>query len=248
MRILLVTGIAEELNLLFDRHTFDYQTDIRAYRSQEHRNLFATTSGPGLSRRRELRKLMEVLQPDLILNAGLVGILNIGDRAKPGELIKLNTIIDASENLIYPGGPGSDTLVTIDAPLFALHRKMELYYEYNHARAYDMEAGKLLRFTGGIESISTKTTVIFCKTVGDLALEADIYKNESLLHGWSRAGIVKKMKIFWSFPGGPLGLRRLRRAKEFALEGLTEQIDQKIIRLIESGNIPHNMDSVFIPH
>ena len=248
MKILIVTGIKEELRPILEQHPFDFDKQYRFYRSKETPSIYAGTLGPGLKRTRDLEKFLTFFEPEVIINAGLVGILNDDDPLQPGDLLKLGTIYDTKSGLQYPGGPGRDILVTVDRPVFQPWEKMELHVEYLRARACDMEAGRLLKFTGQLPNIKYKTHIVFCKVVGDRPEAYLLYENEHLIRNWEKFSLLKKIWVSLRFPGGPFQLKNLLNYKHRALASLTYHINMTVINLLKENRIPPGMNSVFIPH
>ncbi|MDH5656573.1 MAG: hypothetical protein OEZ34_11725 [Spirochaetia bacterium] len=248
MKILLLTGIQEELTPLFKIHPFEFDRHSRFYRSIEVPEIIAGTTGPGVKRKRDLEKLLEYFIPDVIINAGLVGILNDDDPIKVGDLLKVGNVLDSKTEKIYPGGPGKDTIVTVDHPIFQPWEKMDLHMQFDRARACDMEAANLLKFIGSLDHISKHTDIIFCKVAGDKPESYLLYEHEHLVRNWNKKSFLEKVKTSFVFPGGPARLARLLNEKDNALKSLTKHINNTITRLLILKHIPPNMHSVFIPH
>ena len=248
MKILLLTGIKEELKPLFKIHPFEFVKQNRFYRSIEAPNVMAGTMGPGLTKKRELKKLLEDFLPDVIINAGLVGILNDDDPIESGDLLRIGNVIDAETETIYPGGPGRDTLVTVDRAIFQPWEKMDLYMQFDRARACDMEASKLLNFIASIEEVAGRTEILFCKVAGDRPESYQLYENEHLVRNWNEKTFLEKARTAIKFPGGPVNLARLITQKEKAMVSLTKNMNNTITKLLLMKHIPPNMHSVFIPH
>jgi len=248
MKILLLTGVKEELEPVLEHHSFEFIPTFRVYRSTRVPDVFAATTGPGVKKAGEIRKFLKEFVPDVILNAGLVGILNPEDPIQPGELLKLKTVISKEEDLFFPGGPGRDTLITVEKPVFEPWEKYDLYYNHGKARACDMEAAKLLRLVGSIEKVATRSTVIFCKVAGDRPDDYTLYQDEHLLRSWSHRSVLDKVKTISTFPGGYRKMKKLQKAKRSALDSLYHNINLKMAMLMKAGEIPSGMDSVFIPH
>ena len=70
MRILILTGLQEELLPFLERRAFQFDRARGAYRSLQHPDLLAATTGPGVKKARELRKLLRSFVPHVIVNAG----------------------------------------------------------------------------------------------------------------------------------------------------------------------------------
>lgn len=247
MVILLLTGIKEELAGFLARHPCTFERDLRIYHSRTNPGLYATTTGPGLRSPKRIRQVLEALLPDVVVNAGLVGVLDERDRIETGDRLKLGEVIAADSETIFPGGPGSNKLVTVDRPVHDLLDRIELASRF-HARACDMEAARVIQLVGSVPALQKKTFVHFVKIAGDRPEDAVLYEHEYMLWDWARKGPLAKLRTMIRFPGGPMALMRLKRKKRSALTSLTEEI-QATIRVLEKvGGIPSRMGSVFIPH
>lgn len=247
MVLLVLTGIKEELSELLDRHPFAFEKDLRVYRSTRHPGLYAATTGPGVRHPGRLKKLLQEIQPDVIVNAGLVGILDERDPARAGQRLKLGQIISADSETIYPGGPGSDTLVTVDRPVHDMLDKMDLAERY-HARACDMEAARIIEITGSIRELQNHSYLHFVKIAGDRPEEAALYEYEYKLWNWTQKGFFEKLRILWQFPGGPQAFFKLKRSKARALHGLGKELYFTVQAILKYDGIPRNLGSTFIPH
>lgn len=247
MVILLLTGIKEELSPFLDRHPFEFERDIRVYHSKEIPGLYATTTGPGLKQAGRIKKVLETILPDIIVNAGLVGILDERDEIQTGDRLKLGQVIRLESETIYPGGPGRDRLVTVDRPVHDLLDRMELHDRFR-ARACDMEAARLIALVGSVQPLQNKSYIHFIKIAGDRPEHGPLYEFEYMLWDWPRKSLFGKIRTLLRFPGGPAGFFRLRKLKRRATNRLTAEIEASILKILKHGGIPDRMGSVFIPH
>ena len=246
-RVLLVAGIREELDGLFRLHSFDFDKSVRAYRSRAYDRLYATTSGPGLKNRKVLRRTLLAINPDIIVNAGLVGVLDERDGLKTGERLRLGSVVNSRSGIIYPGGPGRDVLVSVPHPLFSPLEKMNAHLDFQ-ARVCDMEAAGLIELTASLELLAYKTVLIFIKIAGDRPEQYDLFRYEHLLRGWNRWTLRQKALAVLRFPGGYRRLRKLQAEKKSALHQLTQAVNDSLKQILESGGRTDNLDSLFIPH
>lgn len=246
MRILLLTGIQEELlpvitplQLTFRQHG--------AYQSVSYPELYAATTGPGLKKKSEIRTLLKEIQPEVIINAGLVGMLV--DREPPapvpGDLLHLASIVDGESELVYPVNPTGETLVTVKSPVFEPREKWLLARQF-HADFCDMEAARIIRLVRQVDEVREESPILFLKVVGDLPDHYELYKNEQLVRGWHRQSFFGKVRTGMKFPGGPANLRRLLKLKEAALNGLTRHVSRSIKALL-SGADPSDLGPLFVP-
>lgn len=217
------------------------------YRSQHYPELYAGTTGPALKKRKKIRKWINELQPQIIVNAGLVGILRREHPAQVGDRIKLGRLIDSRYRTIFPGGPGPWTLVGVTEPVFKPHRKIDVALDFD-ADACDMEAALLLSFAGQFDTLSDQITMICTKIVGDRPESYDLFQNEQLVRGWQHKSGWQKIKCGLGFPGGPWRLKRLLKQKEIALHALGLHTNRLLNSLIKHENINKSIDSIFIPH
>lgn len=245
LKVLVLTGIQEELTGLLSKFQFEFDKSVSCYRSATHRDLYAATTGPGLSRKKQVRKIIEDIFPDFIVNGGLTGILKYGD-GLPGETLRVGCVADARTHTLYPGGRGRDTVVSVAQPVFEPWKKADLAEEF-HARACDMEAGPLMNLIGQMEGFKNQVNVVFCKVVGDNPEMYELFLGESELRGWQRLSGWGKMKAVLRFSGGPWKAWKLLKLKHSALENLTDSLE-KVCGILLEGQIPIDMDSLFIPH
>ncbi len=247
MNILLLTGIQEELYPFLQEHPFEFLKSPRVYRSRKHENLFAATTGPGLKKRKDVRKLLEALQPEIIINGGLVGALSDGDSLQIGDKLKLGTVIKAENRIVFPGGPGRDTLVTVDAPVFEPLEKIHLNLEYE-ARVCDMEASRLIELVGGMDDLKDVCRIVFCKVCGDVVDSHEVYKHEDWVRGWHKMGLWARIETALRFPGGPMALKKLLYYKTAGIASLTRELHETLNAVLKSGGRTDKLDSTFLPH
>ncbi|MBI3395232.1 MAG: hypothetical protein HY042_05310, partial [Spirochaetia bacterium] len=181
MRTVLLTAVKEELECVLAVAPFQFDREIRAYRCLTDRNLIAATTGPGLKQRKDIRLILEMHEPDIIVNAGLVGILSEEDTIQPGERLRLGSVILAADGTEYPAGPGGhDRLVTVPKPVFDPADKLDLKTQWK-ARACDMEAAQVIALVGQIRTVAPTAAVALCKVAGDLPIHHELFKDEYLL-------------------------------------------------------------------
>lgn len=247
MNILLVTGLFEELRVFLSQHPCDFLPRLRAHRSRLYPNLYATTSGPGLRKRKQLKKVLAEVRPGRIVNAGLVGILRPEDTCVAGDRLAIGGVKIAAGGLVYPGGPGRDLLLSVAAPVFHPAEKLELAIEHG-ARACDMEAGPLLSLASQIASWRPfDLQIVLCKVAGDLPSDFGLFAHEHRLRGWEGWGPARRLWTMLRFPGGPRQLVRLRGYRRAVLEALTVEIHRTLKPILDSGGSTDNNDSIFHP-
>ncbi|MCB1314414.1 MAG: hypothetical protein KDK27_00590 [Leptospiraceae bacterium] len=248
MRVLVLTGVQEELLPIVRRLALRFDNSVRAYRSSQYPDLYAATTGPGIQKRGAIRKLITETVPHAIINAGLVGILREPDHLEAGDRCRLGEVIDSRTRIVYPGGPGRDRLVSVDKPVFAPYEKMDVATDFS-ARLVDMEAAPLLNLVGQLEEVSTGSVVVFCKVVGDRPDTYYLHQYEHLVRGWHRKSRLEKWISGMRFPGGPWRLRKLLTMKDKALESLAAHTEHVTLRILNHpGGMATTIDSVFIPH
>ncbi|MCR9143571.1 MAG: hypothetical protein NXI24_15090 [bacterium] len=252
MRILILTGIKEEITPFFSEHPFEFDRGLGAYQSTRYSGLYAATTGPGVKKSREIRRLLEKLVPHVIVNAGLVGLLRESSKARAGDRLRIGSVIDQRTGVVYPGGAGRDALVSVAQPVFEPSEKMDLALDHQ-AVACDMEAAVLLGIVGQIEEVATGSLVVLCKVVGDRPDSYNLFKYEHLVRGWERKKTWERLWLGVRFPGGPRRLRELLEMKSVALESLGRRLEA-LARTLAAANpddpaqISRTLDSVFIPH
>lgn len=247
MTILVLTGIKEELSTLLSKYSFTFEKDLRVYRSLSVPGLYATSTGPGMRKIGPIKKILEALLPDIIINAGIVGILDERDLAKSGDRLKLGQVVKSPIGTIFPGGPGKDILVTVDKPVHDILDKIDLAERYK-ARACDMEASRIIELVGSIKALSYRSVIHFTKIVGDRPEEAALYEYEYKLWNWQHKSLFEKLKIIIRFPGGPKSFFKLKKSKSKALSNLGNELFSTIQLIRKSQSVPNSLGSIFIPH
>ncbi|MCB1326392.1 MAG: hypothetical protein H7A21_17130 [Spirochaetales bacterium] len=247
MRLLLVTGTGEELRALRGLLSLQFDRSRGLYLSLKSASLFALSAGAGLSRRRLLRRALRELKPDIVVNAGLVGLLRLDDPRPVGERLALRSVLESESGLVYPGGPGRDTLVSVGSPVFEPWEKDELALRFK-ATACEMEAAPLLALLGRTEEVAESVTVIFVKVIGDRPESYDLFRYEHLVRGWYRDSLWERIRTGFLFPGGPLRLRRLLGQKAEGLDGLRRAVGGLLPGILSGRAKTGSIDSVFIPH
>jgi hypothetical protein len=247
LTILLLTGIKEELQGLLDRHPFEFEKELRIYRSRKYRELYARTTGPGVNKRAEIQKVLEDLSPDVVISAGIAGILDEKDETETGQLLRIGEVIRQSNRISYPGGPGRDKLVTVDRPVHDILDKLDLATQFK-ARACDMEAAILLDMVGALPALARKTYVVMLKVAGDRPEDSSLYEYENQTWGWERKSVLEKSMTALRFPAGPVACIRLIRHKRKALKSLVRHMEVLAYDLAKEQGIPPGLKSVFIPH
>lgn len=250
VNVLLLTGVDEELQVFLKDHPCTFSREWKAYRSKSHPNLFAATTGPGLRKRRAIERLLEFLVPEVIINAGLVGVLRAEAPYAAGDRIRIGTVISDANSIVYPDVSGSvkgATLISVRAPVFHPAEKLDLA-ENRHAEVCDMEAGPLLGLVSrpaGWRPFELR--VVFCKVAGDLPADAELFRHEHRTRGWQRFSFWRKVWVGLTFPGGPLALRRLLHYRGNVLSGFGNQLRQTVKAVLESDGSTDTQDSVFRP-
>lgn len=247
MIVLLLTGIKEELSKILEKHTFYFDKEIQCYYSKTYPSLYASTTGPGIKERKKIKKLLENLLPDIIINAGLVGVLDERDNIQIGDLVKIGTVIKKSNSIQFAGGPGRHTLITVDKPTFDPIEKLDLKYEYK-ANVCDMEAAHLIELVGSYEIFKKESYIVFIKVAGDRPENSYLFEYEHLVRNWKQKHLKEKLEILFQFPGSFLEIKKLLKIKEKALQSLAKHTLESIKKIYEYKGIPHNLGSIFIPH
>lgn len=254
MRILVLTGIKEELSAVAERHPLSFDRERGLYRSESYPEVYAGTTGPGIpkSGRKQLRRWLRELAPHIIINAGLVGLLREDAPHSGGDRLRLGAVIHQATGVVFPGGAGRGRLVSVSEPVFEPSAKMDLALDHE-AIACDMEAAPLLSIVGQTEEITTGSVVLLRKFVGDRPDSYRLFRYEHRIRGWERKGLFEKLWIGLRFPGGPHYLQELLEMKATALGALGDDLAQLLGRLapLPPENLEmalSRLDSAFIPH
>ncbi len=247
MMILLITGIKEELQAILDKHDFQYDKLLKVYHSKKYPTLYATTTGPALQERNKIKKVLENLLPDIVINAGLVGVLDERDKIQIGDRVKIDTVVKFSNGIRFAGGPGKYTLVTVDKPVFDPIEKLDLKYSIN-AHVCDMEAAHVIELVGSYELFKKDSYIVFIKIAGDRPENAYLFEYEHLIRKWEEKTLMEKIRIIRTFPKGISGIYTLLKLKKKALDSLATNTLQIIDKIFLYNGVPHNVGSIFIPH
>lgn len=248
MRLLLLTGIQEELLPLIPEFRLGFHA-AGVYQSSSYPDFYATSTGPGLNKGRHIRDLLLELMPDIIVNAGLTDmLLDQSDRPgvpQPGDLLKIASIVDAQNDVIFPLSPHGKTLVTLRPAVLEPSQKAAAAREHR-AQFCDTEGARIIQLLRNNDDLREETPIVFCKVVGDLPDHFDLYEHPHLVHAWDQKGFLGRMIVGLKFPGGPLRMRRLLHLKEKALIGLTQHTARTIKTLL-GGADPDSLGSVYAP-
>ncbi|MCB1173421.1 MAG: hypothetical protein KDK39_07650 [Leptospiraceae bacterium] len=247
LRILLLTGIKEELVAVERRWHLQFNRHLHLYQSARYAGLYAGTTGPGLQRRREIRQWLNQLQPQIVVNAGLVGLLQAEHQAQVGDRVALNQLIDSRYGTCFPGGPGRNRLASLTKAAFAPHEKMDVALDFK-VDVCDMEAAFLAGLLGQFDKLSESISLVLVKVIGDRPEQYLLYQNEALMRDWARLAWWRRIGRAMRFPGGPFLLHRLRTNKLRALQGLARHTDILLEHLIRHQGPGQGIDSIFIPH
>ncbi|MFN3603684.1 MAG: hypothetical protein ACK4UJ_03110 [Leptonema sp. (in: bacteria)] len=247
MIILLLTGIKEELKEILKKHPFVFEKDVQCYHSQKYPTFYAATTGPGLQDKKKIKKILENLLPDIIINAGLVGVLDEREKIYIGDLVKIGTVIKKTNSIQFAGGPGRFTLLTVEKPIFDPIEKLDLKYEFK-ANVCDMEAAYLIELVGSYEIFRRESYILLIKVVGDRPENSYLFEYEYLIRNWEHKNLKEKFEILRKFPLGIFGLIKILKIKKKALRNLSYYTLNFIDKIYHCGGIPHNLGSTFIPH
>ncbi len=247
MIVLLLTALKEELEPILKIHPFEFDKQIHAYHSLKYPTFFAATTGPLLQERKKIRKILENLLPDIIVNAGLVGVLDERDKIAIGDRVKINTIVKVENLVQFAGGPGRYTLATVNKPIFDPVEKLDIKYNV-HAHVCDMEAAYLIELVGSYEIFKKDSYIVFVKVAGDRPENAYLFEYEHLIRRWKQKSLKEKLKILLNSPLGFRNLIRLLRIKQKALNSLAEHTLDVVNKIYTHNGLPHNIGSIFIPH
>ena len=244
MKVLLLTGIREELEAVFNRIDFKYIRPDRIYQGINYKNLFASTVGPGFKKRKEIKKIINTIKPTFILNAGLVGILDERDSIVVGDLIDVSTLKNIHSKTVFKTDKHGSIMVTVDYPVFDPIERSELATKFD-ARLCDMESYYLASYLAENSEhfYSRDIKLLLCKVAGDRPEHFDLFQNEYLIRNWKTMSFAKKLVILMRFPGGVSSALKLLKLKKTALNSLgfhTERTLKEIFNSANKTDILHN--------
>lgn len=247
MKVLILTGVREELESILAVHPFEYMRGHRLYRSEQFPDVFARSTGPGLQKRKEVEEVLELIFPDLVISAGLVGALRDDEPIKSGCRLHVGQVIQASNHVIYPGWKGKHSLLTVDEPIFDPVLKMDLALEYR-ADACDMEGAKVVELVGQVQNLAEHALVMFVKIVSDTSDLGYAFEHEPLIRDWHTKSFSDKIQIWRRFPGSYFDIRRVLQAKRRALAALGQEVLKELLELNVRGGFKHGRSNLFIPN
>ncbi len=247
MTILVLAALKEELKPILKIHPCTFEKDIRVYHSHIYPSLYFATTGPGVSEKNKVKKILEFLIPRIIINIGLVGVLDSRESIQVGDLVKINTIVKSKNEIQFVGGPGKYTLVTVDKPYFDPIDKMDLKLNYK-AHICDMEAAKIIEIVGSYEILKRESYIIFIKVAGDRPEDYFLFEYEHLVREWDKKNLKEKFQTILKFPKGILGIKKLLHIKKKSLQSLVRHTLEIIDQIYYYNNIPNKIGSIFIPH
>lgn len=96
LRLLLLTGIEEELWDIIRICSLQFEKRLGCYRSSLYPFLYAATLGAGISKAGKTERLILRSRPDVIINAGLVGILSQSSAVEIGERLPVGKVAYAA--------------------------------------------------------------------------------------------------------------------------------------------------------
>ncbi|MBE7440258.1 MAG: hypothetical protein HS115_17540 [Spirochaetales bacterium] len=249
MKILILTGIAQELRAILqyweDRHQepFTYDKQGRFFILPYAGHVFyAGSAGPGLPRPAHLLRRLEWAAPDVIVSAGLVGVLRPHSAIPVGQELTIRAVQSHNEPTVYPGGPGRFVLLSVDRPIFDPGQKHDLA-RASGADLCDMEAYRLLKLCGR-SPLALQWRIVLLKIAGDLPEQADLFRYEDRLRTRPGSGIRDRLGSWL------VSVRhyRLLRIKKKGLLGLGRATEQFILSLKDMSDLPPARRSVFLPH
>ena len=244
MKVLLLTGIREELEAVFKRIDFEYIRSDRIYQGVDYKDLFATTVGPGFKKKKEIKKIITKIQPTIILNIGLAGILDDRDSISIGDLIDVSTLKNIHSDIVFITGQPGSTMVTVDHLVFDPIERTELA-ERHGARSCDMESFYLAKFLTENKTLFNYADIklLICRIAGDRPEHFKLFPNEYRIRNWRNLSFTQKMAVFLTFPGGVNSTLKLLKLKKTALDSLgfqTERIVKEIFNSAKRTDILHN--------
>jgi hypothetical protein len=239
MNILILTGIFEEsqavlksvptVEFTFDRHT-------RAYIATLNDDvLYLLSTGPGLRKKKELRRLIRQVNPEKIINCGLAGVLKKNSDYKRGECIYplLALSSEGNMNFLCNVELTNPEVTKYNKKCFSLNHliyhpeeKMDLFLSRG-AELCDMELYPLMEWIQS-EFPELISKVHSLKILSDFPEDFSLYKNEVYLRGWSSKNVIQKLVALIKFPAGPFKAVKLILRKRYLLNKMGPEIEKMI--------------------
>ncbi len=222
-----------------------FEKSMGLYRSSRYPSLYAATMGAGISKAGKIERFILRIKPDVVINAGLAGILEHHRQVKTGSRLSVNKVIDRENGSRYRGGPGRNQIISVRQPVFSPQKKREHFLQYG-ANVCDMEAAPLLAI---LERCAKKfplpPALIFCKVAGDTPQHRSLFQKEHIIRGWHRKNSLQRLIPLLHLSIGPFTLLRLLSIKKKALTALYWHIQCLVHLLIKKQALTKGIDSVF---
>lgn len=188
LKILIITGVYEELFAIIRNQSVEFNRRFRGYRFQwGSYNILAISSGPGVQKPAKLERIMKEWSPVAIINAGFVGILTRSS-IRPGDRVPVSRIL-FGDRIYETNHPSTGvSIFCSNEPVFDPDTKQYIH-ETSGAVAIDMESGPLEE----IRRRSKMAPILYCKVAGDRLLENQIYRHESDYRGFIKKGTRSKI-------------------------------------------------------
>ncbi len=219
MRTLILTGIREELEPFLNKESHKFRKDLRLYQLNEYPGVFCQTAGPGVTRKKEIRRWIREIQPECIISAGLVGLLDSENNIKRGSLVPISSIVGSDGHMILKTTTSGLVLTSVNSPIFYPSDRIEVMLNRG-ADVCDMETENLLSL---IEETTVVKRLALIKILGDRPEDGKLYKNEAELRNisftqWLISLIsLKRESLLFDYP-------ILINRKKYQYRNLTNQI------------------------
>lgn len=241
--ILLLFGIREEISPFLRMLHCSFDTKIRLYQCQKKSTLiYAMTTGPGLRRKKEIRKAILESNPDLILNAGAVGSLKKGANLRWGTIQPIQSILSTKDGKQFQSSENGFVLLSISEIMNSQSDRADLADQYG-ATLVDMEAHPICSLVEHLPMEGEKPPLHFVKIIGDRPEDSDLYRDEAMIRDWHHKSIMQKWDVFKQFPGGPIKLFTLLVRKKIVYYRLSNSV-KKILQSVEKEGL-ENLTHLF---
>lgn len=246
MNILIITGIKEELELFISRNSATFRSELRCFQLPNQPGVFCMTGGPGIRKKKEIRRVLRDVRPQIVVSAGLVGLLNGDLTLKSGSLAQIKGITDGVNSCNVQNSFQGHNLISIDKPIFSPSEKMD-FLDETGADFCDMEMFPLYALlVAHAKEANNAVSLCPIKVIGDRPEDFDLYRFEHELRGMKLATFRQIISASRGFSGGYWRFARLVYKKKRQYYKLTLYLE-KFIRNIQSAENAISLNCFFIP-
>lgn len=219
MKILLLTGIAEEYEGPVSHYRLPYNRNRGFYLSNDG-CLAITSTGPGVRKKTRLMRKIRDFDPDLILLAGLSGFIGTNENSvRVGEGYFANRIVSRTKeyDASFSEQKNQCGLFSVDYPLFEKKERNELFLTFG-TELIDMESAPFVELLFSGEN--PVPPLVVYRVVGDLSSHSRLFQYEQEYRAVRQSGFLPVLSYLVKNPLQIFDRWRLMRVRKKGLNGL----------------------------